>query len=51
MPDAHLYKGGMAGTAPSLGAVEVIVEQNGVVSVKPHVVSNNEYPKHNIIEF
>jgi hypothetical protein len=51
MPDAHLYRGGMAGTAPSLGAVEVIVESNGKIIVEPHIVSNTEYPKHSILEF
>jgi hypothetical protein len=51
MPDAHLFRGGLGGTAPSLGAVEVIVEPNGKIVVEPHIVSNTEYPKHNIIEF
>ena len=51
MPDAHLFRGGLGGTAPSLGAVEVIVESNGKIIVEPHIVSNTNYPKHNIIEF
>jgi hypothetical protein len=51
LPDSHLFRGGLGGTAPSLGAVEVIVEPSGKVIVEPHIVSNNEYPKHSIIEF
>ena len=49
MPDAHLFKGGLGGTAPSLGGVEVIVESNGKVQVEPHIVSNDVYPKHQIL--
>ena len=51
LPDSHLFRGGLGGTAPSLGAVEVIVEGNGKIIVEPHIVSNTEYPKHSIIEF
>lgn len=51
LPDSHLFRGGLGGTAPSLGAVEVIVESNGKIIVEPHIVSNDSYPKHNIIEF
>jgi len=49
-PDAHLFKGGMGGTAPSIGAVEVIVEPNGKILVEPHIVNNTEYPKHCVLE-
>jgi len=50
MPDSHLFRGGLGGTAPSLGAVEVIVESNGKILVEPHIVSNDEYPKHKILD-
>ena len=50
MPDSHLFRGGLGGTAPSLGAVEVIIEPNGHVQVEPHIVSNVEYPKHKILD-
>ena len=49
-PDGHLFRGGLGGTAPSIGTVEVIVEPNGEVIVKPHIVDNVHYPKHNILE-
>ncbi len=49
-PDGHLFRGGLGGTAPSIGSVEVIVEPNGDILVNPHILSNNEYPKHNILE-
>jgi len=50
MPDSHLFRGGLGGTAPSLGAIEVIVESNGHVQVEPHIVSNSDYPKHKILD-
>lgn len=50
MPDSHLFRGGLGGTAPSLGAVEVIIEPNGHILIEPHIVSNIEYPKHKIID-
>jgi len=50
MPDSHLFRGGLGGTAPSLGAVEVIVEPNGHILIEPHIVSNTNYPKHKILD-
>ncbi len=50
MPDSHLFRGGLGGTAPSLGAVEVIIEPDGHILIEPHIVSNAEYPKHKIID-
>lgn len=35
----------------SIGAIEVIVESNGKIIVEPHIVSNDSYPKHAILEF
>jgi len=49
-PDGHLFRGGLGGTAPSIGTVEVIIESNGDVLVNPHILTNSEYPKHNILE-
>jgi len=49
-PDGHLFRGGMGGTAPSIGSVEVIVESNGDILVNPHILTNSEYPKHNILD-
>ena len=49
-PDGHLFRGGLGGTAPSIGTVEVIVEPNGDILVNPHILTNSEYPKHNILE-
>jgi len=50
MPDGHLFRGGLGGTAPSIGSVEVIVEQNGEIQVLPHIIQNNQYPKHKILD-
>jgi hypothetical protein len=50
MPDAHLFRGGLGGTAPSIGGVEVIVEPNGKIVCEPHIVSNNEYPKMSVLK-
>jgi hypothetical protein len=50
-PDAHLFRSGLSGTAPSIGGIEVIVEQNGKWSVEPHILENSKYPKHAILRF
>ncbi len=49
-PDGHLFRGGLGGTAPSIGTVEVIVEPNGKIIVEPHVIDNDRYPKHTILD-
>ena len=49
-PDSHLFRGGLGGTAPSIGAVEVIVDGDGKITVEPHIVSNNEYPKMSVLK-
>ncbi len=36
-PDGHLFRGGVAGTTPDIGAVEFIIEPNGEVIVKKHI--------------
>lgn len=50
LPDSHLFKGGLGGTAPSIGAIEVIVEPNGQIQTFPHILSDEKYPKHNILD-
>lgn len=50
LPDGHLFRSGLGGTAPSIGTVEVIVESNGHVLIEPHVVDNANYPKHTILD-
>ena len=50
LPDGHLFRGGLGGTAPSIGTIEVIVESNGDIFVHPHVVDNKNYPKHSILD-
>ena len=49
-PDSYLYRGGLAGTAPSIGAIEVIVEPNGHYQVEPYIMNNDKYPKMEILE-
>tara|TARA_B100001750_G_scaffold144681_1_gene115519 strand:- start:10698 stop:11531 length:834 start_codon:yes stop_codon:yes gene_type:complete len=36
-PDAHLFRGGVAGTTPDIGSVEFIIESNGDIIVKKHI--------------
>lgn len=36
-PDAHLFRGGVAGTTPDVGMVEFIVEPNGKLLVEKHI--------------
>jgi hypothetical protein len=50
LPDSHLFRGGLGGTAPSIGTVEVIIEPNNEVLVYPHIINNDKYPKHNILD-
>lgn len=50
LPDSFLFKGGLGGTAPSIGAVEIIVESNGHVQVEPYILSDELYPKHKILD-
>lgn len=49
-PDPHLLRGGLGGTSPTIGSVEVIVESNGEILVYPHVLETKFYPKPNIIQ-
>mgnify|MGYP001594851733 CR=1 FL=1 len=50
-PDSHLFRGGLAGTAPTVGMVEVIVEPNGKWVVNPLLLTNDKYPKHQLLRF
>lgn len=36
-PDGHLFRGGVAGTTPDIGMVEVIVESNGKIIIEKHI--------------
>ena len=36
-PDAHLFRGGVAGTTPDVGMVEFIIESNGKIEVIKHI--------------
>jgi len=36
-PDAHLFRGGVAGTTPDVGCVEFIIEPNEDIIVKKHI--------------
>lgn len=36
-PDGHLTRGGLGGIFPDIGGVEVIVETNGEILVRPHI--------------
>lgn len=49
-PDPHLLRGGLGGTSPTIGTVEVIVEPNGEILVYPHVLETKFYPKPMVIE-
>ena len=43
-PDAHLFRGGTAGTTPDIGMVEVIIEPNGDLLVEKHIKELNIKP-------
>jgi hypothetical protein len=51
LPDEHLLRGGLGGTIPTLGTVEVIVETNGEILVYPHTVKAKRFPKPYEINF
>ena len=34
-PDAHLFRSGLAGTTPDVGMVEIIIEPNGEIIIRP----------------
>ena len=36
-PDSHLFRGGVAGTTPDIGAVEFVVEPNGKIELVKHI--------------
>ena len=36
-PDGHLFRGGVAGTTPEIGMVEMIIEPNGEIIFKKHI--------------
>lgn len=44
-PDGHLTRGGMGGIFPDIGGIEVIVESNGEIIIKPHITELRVKPK------
>lgn len=48
--DRFMTKAGVP-SPPSIGNVEVIVEPNGHIIIEPHIITNDIYPKYNIMEF
>ncbi len=36
-PDGHLYRGGLGGTFPDIGMVELIIEPNNEIIVNDHI--------------
>lgn len=50
-PDMHLFRGGLGGTYPTVGAIEVIVEQNGDMEIKKHIMPIKKLPKPKVLHF
>ena len=44
LPDAHLFRGGVGGTKPDIGAVEAIIEGNEAVEIRPLIVETELKP-------
>lgn len=44
LPDDHLFRGGLSGTRPTIGAVKVVIEQNGDIQVDKLLLKKG-YPK------
>ena len=51
LPDEFQLRGGLGGTAPNIGSIEVIIEPNGKIEVLEHMVTAERYPKYNEIDF
>jgi len=45
LPDGHLFRQGMAGTSPDIGMVEVVIEPNGELIVRPLIEDINVKPR------
>lgn len=48
-PDMHLLRGGLGGTYPAIGCVEIIVEQNGETDLRKHIMPIKKLPKPEIL--
>ena len=48
--DRFMTRSGVPSPA-SIGAVEVIVEQNGHIAIEPHIITNDMYPRYKIYDF
>jgi len=46
---SYEFKGGVSGTAPSIGGIEVIIEPNGQYDVNPYILEDEKYPKMEIL--
>jgi hypothetical protein len=49
--DSHLYRGGVAGTSPSVGALEIIFESNGEILPRKLLLEKENYPLPNVLHF
>ena len=48
-PDKHLFRGGMGGIIPNIGATEVIIESNGKIIIEKHIATIKNKPQ--VLEF
>ncbi len=51
LPDEFQLRGGLGGTAPNIGTIEVIIEPNGKIEVLEHLVHADKYPRPKEINF
>jgi hypothetical protein len=49
-PDQHLYRQGLGGTYPDIGAVQIIVETNGSLEVKKYLLPKDKMPRPQVIK-
>jgi hypothetical protein len=49
-PDQHLYRSGLGGTYPDIGAVSIRVETNGTLEVKKYLLSKSKMPQPQVIK-
>jgi len=51
LPDEFSMRRGLGGTAVNIGSIEVIIEQNGEIDVREHMIQADKYPKPHEINF
>lgn len=52
-PDSHLFRGGLGGTYPSIGAIEITVENESSgadIDIKKHLMPSLKLPRPNVIK-